>query len=49
MHVIVPILDADRAGVVGTIDVESERAHAFDEETDRVLVACADMIAPLWR
>jgi putative methionine-R-sulfoxide reductase with GAF domain len=35
--------------VVGTIDVESEHLNAFDEQTKRVLVACADVIAPLWR
>lgn len=48
-EIIVPILDAGRAKVVGTIDVESEQANAFDQQTERVLLACADVIAPLWR
>ena len=48
-EIIVPILDADRAETVGTIDVESERAYAFDEETEKFLVSCADEVASLWR
>ena len=48
-EIIVPILSADRAEVVGTIDVESERAHAFDEETEQLLVNCAEVISPLWK
>ena len=48
-EIIVPIFDVDRVNVVGTIDVESERVNAFDQETEKVLVACADAIALLWR
>jgi GAF domain-containing protein len=48
-EIIVPILDAGRAKVVGTIDVESEQTNAFDRETEKFLVACADVIAPLWK
>ena len=48
-EIIVPIFDEARSNVVGTIDVESEHLNAFDEQTKRVLVACADVIAPLWR
>jgi L-methionine (R)-S-oxide reductase len=48
-EIIVPVFDAARAHVVGTIDVESERLNAFDEETEMVLGACADAIAGLWR
>jgi putative methionine-R-sulfoxide reductase with GAF domain len=47
-EIIVPIFDAAQGNVVGTIDVESERTNAFDPETEKVLVACADVIAPLW-
>jgi putative methionine-R-sulfoxide reductase with GAF domain len=47
-EIIVPIFSEQRDQVVGTIDVESERLNAFDEQTKRVLVACADVIAPLW-
>ena len=48
-EIIVPIFDAGQGNVVGTIDVESERLHAFDQETEKVLVACADVIASLWK
>jgi putative methionine-R-sulfoxide reductase with GAF domain len=48
-EIIVPILDVGRAKVVGTIDVESELANAFDQETEKVLVTCAEAIASLWR
>jgi L-methionine (R)-S-oxide reductase len=48
-EIIVPIFDAGRGNVVGTIDVESEQANAFDRETEKFLVGCADAIAPLWR
>jgi L-methionine (R)-S-oxide reductase len=48
-EIIVPILDVGRAKVVGTIDVESEQANAFDRETEKFLVGCADVIAPLWK
>ena len=48
-EIIVPIFDEGRRNVVGTIDVESERLNAFDEQNKKVLVACADVIAPLWR
>jgi L-methionine (R)-S-oxide reductase len=47
-EIIVPIFDAGRGNVVGTIDVESEQANAFDQETENALVGCADVIAPLW-
>ena len=47
-EMIVPILDVGRAKVVGTIDVESEQANAFDRETEKFLVACAGVISPLW-
>jgi L-methionine (R)-S-oxide reductase len=48
-EIIVPILDEGRGKVVGTIDVESEQLYAFDRDTENVLVACADVIALLWR
>jgi L-methionine (R)-S-oxide reductase len=47
-EIIVPILDEGRGKVVGTIDVESEQLNAFDRDTEKVLVACADVIALLW-
>jgi L-methionine (R)-S-oxide reductase len=48
-EIIVPILDVGRGKVVGTIDVESELANAFDQEAEKVLVASAEAIASLWR
>jgi L-methionine (R)-S-oxide reductase len=48
-EIIVPILDVGRGKVVGTIDVESELADAFDQEAEKVLVASAEAIAALWR
>jgi L-methionine (R)-S-oxide reductase len=47
-EIIVPIFDAGRVKVVGTIDVESELVNAFDEETEQLLASCAGIIAPLW-
>src|SRR6266436_2674257 len=34
-EIIVPILDSKADKVIGTIDVESERPNAFDEQTER--------------
>jgi GAF domain-containing protein len=48
-EIIVPILDEGRGRAVGTIDVESEQVNAFDRDTEKVLAACAGVIAPLWR
>jgi L-methionine (R)-S-oxide reductase len=47
-EIIVPIFDAGRGNVVGTIDVESQQTNAFDQEIEKVLVAGADVAAPLW-
>ena len=44
---VVPVKSA--AGVVvGTIDVESERAGAFTDADRALLEACAAALAPLW-
>jgi L-methionine (R)-S-oxide reductase len=47
-EIIVPIFNGQRDQVVGTIDVESERANAFNENTESLLIDCAGAIAPLW-
>jgi L-methionine (R)-S-oxide reductase len=47
-EIIVPIFNGQRDQVVGTIDVESARANAFNENTESLLIDCADAIAPLW-
>ena len=48
-EIIVPILDGQGEKVIGTIDVESERTNAFDEQTEQLLMSCAEVIAPLWK
>jgi putative methionine-R-sulfoxide reductase with GAF domain len=47
-EIIVPVLRADGASVLGTIDVESEVADAFSLGVQRMLEACAEVIRPLW-
>jgi L-methionine (R)-S-oxide reductase len=47
-EIIVPIFNGQRDQVVGTIDVESARANAYNENTESLLIDCADAIAPLW-
>lgn len=46
-EIVVPVL----AGgvVVGLIDVESERPHAFADADKQLLTRCAAVIVPLWR
>jgi putative methionine-R-sulfoxide reductase with GAF domain len=44
----VPIFSCDDQEVVGTIDIESEQSDAFSADVERTLVACADVIQPLW-
>jgi L-methionine (R)-S-oxide reductase len=47
-EIIVPVFSGDAQKVVGTIDVESEKRDAFSTDVARRLVACADVIRPLW-
>jgi GAF domain-containing protein len=47
-EMIVPVLSRDRAEVVGTIDVESERAAAFGDPERALIERYADAIAPLY-
>jgi len=47
-EIIVPIFNGQRDQVVGTIDVESAHANAFNENAESQLIDCADAIAPLW-
>src|SRR5947209_14352086 len=47
-EIIVPVLDKARSVVIGTIDVESERPHAFDVETQQLLERCADLLNEFW-
>jgi putative methionine-R-sulfoxide reductase with GAF domain len=45
---IFPVL-AHAGQVVGTIDVESDRTHAFSPEDEQFLRACAVALPPLWQ
>ncbi len=48
-EMVTPVLDPESGEVVGTVDVASDRAGAFDDrDVDRV-DACARAAAPLWQ
>ena len=47
-EMIVPILHLQTQEVIGTIDVESERADAFSDEDRRALERCAVSARRLW-
>ncbi|MQA84911.1 MAG: sigma-70 family RNA polymerase sigma factor [Streptosporangiales bacterium] len=47
-EMIVPILDPASGGVVGTIDVESDRANAFSLTDRRTFEECAEAILPMY-
>jgi putative methionine-R-sulfoxide reductase with GAF domain len=40
-EIIIPVLDAAGHSVLGTIDIESERPHAFDSTAQGHLEECA--------
>jgi putative methionine-R-sulfoxide reductase with GAF domain len=46
-EIIIPVLD-DSTAVLGTIDVESERANAFSGDDCEFLEQCAQAALPLW-
>ena len=48
-EIIVPIFDAQRENIIGTIDVESEHPNAFSEDVQAFLETCAEVIRPLWQ
>jgi putative methionine-R-sulfoxide reductase with GAF domain len=47
-EIIVPILDPQTGTVIGTIDVESERANRFSPHDQQLLEQCAQAALPLW-
>lgn len=47
-EMIVPVLDPSGERVIGTIDVESERADAFGPADQRMIEQCAQAALPLW-
>jgi len=48
-EIIIPVLDLAGDSVLGTIDVESERAHAFDSATQEHLERCANALRAFWK
>jgi hypothetical protein len=47
-EIIIPILDPRGTRVVGTVDVESERANAFSDADQNMLEECAKAAFALW-
>jgi L-methionine (R)-S-oxide reductase len=47
-EIIIPILDPRDSRVVGTIDVESEKANAFSDVDRKTLEECAQAALALW-
>jgi L-methionine (R)-S-oxide reductase len=47
-EIIVPVLDPSGERVIGTVDVESERADAFSPSDQRMIEQCAQAALPLW-
>lgn len=47
-EMIVPVMDPERGEVIGTVDVESERANAFSANDQQLLEECARAALPLW-
>ena len=47
-EIIVPILNPQSGRVIGTIDVESERANAFSPSDQQLLEECGQAALPLW-
>jgi len=47
-EIIVPVLHPDGGRVVGTVDVESERANAFSARDREMIEQCAQAALPLW-
>jgi putative methionine-R-sulfoxide reductase with GAF domain len=47
-EIIIPILDWRDSRVIGTIDVESERANAFSDVGRKKLEECANAALALW-
>jgi GAF domain-containing protein len=46
-EIIVPVLSPD-GRVIGTVDVESERANAFSASDQQMIEQCAEAALPLW-
>ena len=46
-EIIVPVVSPD-GRVIGTIDVESDRANAFSARDQQMIEQCAEAALPLW-
>jgi GAF domain-containing protein len=47
-EIIVPVLAPGGERVIGTVDVESDRANAFSERDQQMIEHCAQAALPLW-
>ena len=47
-EMVVPILAPGGARVIGTVDVESDRANAFESGDQKMVEQCAQAALPLW-
>jgi len=47
-EIIIPVPSTRDGSVIGTIDVESEKANAFAERDRQILEQCARAALPLW-
>ncbi len=47
-EMIVPVLAPGQDRVIGTVDVESERANAFGPRDEQMIEQCAQAALPLW-
>jgi L-methionine (R)-S-oxide reductase len=47
-EIIIPIVDPRNSQVVGTIDVESDRANAFSDRDRKALEQCAEAALAFW-
>ncbi|HXJ18400.1 MAG TPA: GAF domain-containing protein [Candidatus Polarisedimenticolia bacterium] len=47
-EIIVPVVGPTGGRVIGTVDVESERANAFSASDQQMIEQCAQAALPLW-
>jgi putative methionine-R-sulfoxide reductase with GAF domain len=47
-NIVVPVLGAESAIVIGTLNVENDRAHAFSDADIAFLEECAAVLRPLY-
>ncbi|HTR48810.1 MAG TPA: GAF domain-containing protein, partial [Verrucomicrobiae bacterium] len=47
-EIIVPVLAPGEQRVIGTVDLESERANAFSARDQQLIEQCAQAALPLW-